>query len=285
MATDALVDAAWLRQHLDEVLVLDATVTRTGDPDRPYATGLTDFETGHVPGSGFADLIDDLSDPAAPFPFTRPPAEAFAAAAGRLGIASSTHVVVYDRLSGAWAARVWWLLRSFGHEPVSVLDGGLDAWTEAGGSLQSGLPVVRDPAVFEADDRAHLVATTRDVLSASSGPHPESVVCALRQTEYSGESSDDPRRGHVPGSVSVPYLDFLSADGTFDRLRARSIAEQIRDSSPGGAIVYCGGGINAAGAALGLHVAGYDDVRLYDGSMSAWRADTDLPVEVGPGPT
>lgn len=280
--TDALVDAAWLRQHLDDVLVLDATVTRTGDPQRPYGSGLADFETGHVPGSGFADLIDELSDPAAPFPFTRPSAEAFAAAAGRLGIDSSTHVVVHDRLSGAWAARVWWLLRSFGHERVSVLDGGLAAWTAAGGTLETGPPAAREPAIFEAHDHPELVATTEDVLALSSGPLAASVVCALRETEYSGESSDDPRRGHVPGSISAPYLGFLADDGTFDREASRRIADRLRETSPDGVVLYCGGGINAAGAALGLHVAGLDDVRLYDGSMSAWRADPALPLEVGP---
>ncbi|HST40668.1 MAG TPA: rhodanese-like domain-containing protein, partial [Conexibacter sp.] len=133
----ALIDAAALDAHRDEpgLLIFDATVLLQRPPEGgPYEvlSGRAGYDAGHVPGAAFADLAGALSDPDAPRSFTLPSAERFAAAAGALGIGPDSHVVVYAQEATMWATRLWWLLRYFGFDAVSVLDGGLPAWTAAG---------------------------------------------------------------------------------------------------------------------------------------------------------
>jgi thiosulfate/3-mercaptopyruvate sulfurtransferase len=127
-SSTSLVSTSWLAEHLDDpdLRILDATIFLTppaapGD-DWSVVTGAEAHDRGHVPGARYADLLADLSAPEGRF--TRPDAAHFAAAAERLGVVDGTRVVVYDRAGAIWAARVWWLLRSFGFDDVAVLDGG-----------------------------------------------------------------------------------------------------------------------------------------------------------------
>jgi thiosulfate/3-mercaptopyruvate sulfurtransferase len=131
-----LVSPEELRDRLgdERVRVFDATVfLRRPVGGGPYTveSGRESYARAHIPGAGFADIPGALSDPSSPFAFTLPTARHFAAAAGRLGIGDGTHVVAYTQDMPMWATRLWWLLRYFGHDDTSVLDGGLAAWTAA----------------------------------------------------------------------------------------------------------------------------------------------------------
>ena len=124
-----LVSTQWLADHLgaDGLLVIDASVASYLRPDGRvgYLSGHEQYLLeGHVPGAVFADLVDEFSDPDGGYPFTRPDAERFAAAAGALGVDSATTVVVYDTAVGQWASRLWWLFRTFGFDRVALLDAG-----------------------------------------------------------------------------------------------------------------------------------------------------------------
>lgn len=274
-----LVSADWLAARLDSVILLDASIHRD---DSSFGDGRADFEGSHLPGALFADLFGAFSDPSAEFGFTRPSAEQFEAAARAVGIDDDSTVVVYDRLTGAWAARLWWVFRSFGFADIRVLDGGLAAWVSAGGALVDGSA----PAVAVGSVRARPqdgffvdVRTVKQLSDATEVP----VVCALRRPDYVG-SADEPRSGHIPGSVNLPYPDLLDADGTLSLDAVRSGAGELGLEKGSPAVLYCGGGINAAGLALALTEAGYHGLSVYDGSMNEWRADPTLPVVVGETP-
>jgi thiosulfate/3-mercaptopyruvate sulfurtransferase len=282
-----LVRGAWLAAQLvsDDLVVLDATVhlDAPSTSDRPYdaRSGLVDWQRAHVPGSRFADLVDDLSDPDARFPFTLPSPERFAAAIGRLGVGDDTMVVTYDTDTGMWAARLWWMLRVFGHDRVAVLDGGLHAWTA------DGRPVTDEPtpaatrATFTPRFRAELVAGKDDVVSALADPGVL-LVNALSPEAHRGEENRYGRAGRIPGSANVYARSLLEPGGRFraeDELRA-VFAEPGALEAPR-VIAYCGAGISAANDALALAVLGRDDVAIYDGSMREWTADPDLPLETG----
>ncbi|UPW16245.1 rhodanese-like domain-containing protein [Gordonia amicalis] len=109
------------------------------------------------------------------------------------------------------------------------------------------------------------------------------LVCALRSPDYTGESGGD-RPGHIPGSLSVPYPDLLNDDGTFSTERTRKALQEREIDQDAEVIVYCGGGINAAGAALAFVEAGYPQPRVFDGSLSEWRSHPDLPLVTGMRP-
>ncbi|MGW1620668.1 sulfurtransferase [Streptomyces sp. NPDC002172] len=281
--TSALVDAAWLRDRLGEMVLLDATVDRHTGPDggKIFVSGLGLHTERRIPGAHFADLIAGFSDPEAPFNFTCPSPSRIASHARDLGIREDSTVVVYDRLTGAWAARVWWVLRTAGITRVRVLNGGLTAWEAAGLPVTDG----REPAPAPGDVVARpagdgFVGLER-MKRIADGSDPTPAVCALRRTEYLG-TPGRPRSGHIPRTTSLPYADLLGPDNTLAHERTARLAGAHGIRAGDGTVLYCGGAINAAGLALALHEIGIDDVLLYDGSLSEWRADPALPLVVGP---
>lgn len=253
----SLVSVSWLREHLQEVVLLDASIERTAEG---FASGSAAFAASHLPGARFADLLGGFSDPTARFLFTMPAVDALRETARSSGVRDGVHVVVYDRNGGAWAARIWWLLRVHGFSTVSVLDGGLAAWT---GPLESGISEI---PLVPGDLTLHEPGPVTADLAEVSGTPGARLVCALRKERFDA--------GHIPGSVSLPYNDLLSPDGTLDRDLVRTRAAGIALGAD--SIVYCGGGINAAGLILALDAAGLPLPRLYDGSLNEWRAHRDI---------
>jgi thiosulfate/3-mercaptopyruvate sulfurtransferase len=282
-----LVSGDWLAPRLADagLVVLDATVhlDPPSSADDPYdiRSGRADWVSEHLPGSRFADLIDELSDPAAPLPFTLPSSERFAEALGRLGVGDDATVVTYDSDIGMWAARLWWMLRVFGHDRAAVLDGGLGAWRGAGRQVTSRSGPPPSPASFTPGFRPELVADRDEVLRALEDPSIV-LVDALSPATHRGDESRYGRAGHIPGSVNVPARSLLQADGRFRR------PSDLRDDfSESGAleadrvIAYCGGGISATNDALALALLGRDDIAIYDGSLREWASDPELPLETG----
>src|ERR1700760_518202 len=162
-----LVDVTTLFEHLENpaLRLFDATVHLLRPPEGgPYTvqSGRETYEAEHIPGAAFADIPGELSDPVSPYPFTLPSGARFAEAAGRLGIGEGTHVVAYAQDSPMWATRLWWQLRFFGFETVSVLDGGLPAWRAAGLELEA-TPVTPRAATFVPAPRPDLLATRTDI--------------------------------------------------------------------------------------------------------------------------
>jgi thiosulfate/3-mercaptopyruvate sulfurtransferase len=287
-----LVDAGTLAAHLDQpsLRIFDATVhLRRVAPGTPYVpeSGRAGYEEGHLPGAAFADLIGDLADPASPFPFTIPSPERFAAAAGALGIGPDTHVVAYSQTSVMWATRLWWLLGYFGHDKVSVLDGGFEAWRETGCAVATG-PVSTSPARFDARPRPERLARRPEVEAVvaagnsgpASAPSTPQLVNALRPDAFAGLSPGAyGRPGRIPGSINAPYIDLLDASGRFRHLDEIGAALDAAGLERSEAIIaYCGGGISATVDLFALDLLG-TEARLYDGSLTEWSADPSLPLE------
>jgi thiosulfate/3-mercaptopyruvate sulfurtransferase len=230
-----------------------------------------------VPGAYSADLIEQFSDPEAPFSFTRPSREQFEQVAGEHGISNETTVIVYDTASGQWASRLWWLLRSFGHDDVAVLDGGLTQWRLEGREVETGYraPVAR---TFVAEERPGFWADRRDVEQVATGARPGSLVCAVPAKEYSGEAPVRRREGHIPGSVSVPARTLFDPE-TRRLLAPAVLAERLAPVASGGPVIlYCAAGIAATSDALALTLLGHTNVSVYDGSLNEWAADPDAAL-------
>jgi thiosulfate/3-mercaptopyruvate sulfurtransferase len=282
-----LVSPEQLRDALDDdrVRMFDATVfLRREVAGGPYqvVSGRESYTGAHLPGAAFADIPGELSDPSSPFAFTVPGAEHFAAAAGRLGAGDGTHVVAYAQDAPMWATRLWWLLRYFGHDDTSVLDGGLVAWTAAGLPVESG-EARYPPATFTASPRPGLLASRHDVqeiiVDGSS-----CLVNALTPDAFRGDGPGAySRPGRIPGSVNVPWNGLVDPATS----RFRPVAELagalaaggVRDDQP--VVAYCGGGISATVDLFALSLTGRADARLYDGSLTEWSADPNLPLITG----
>jgi thiosulfate/3-mercaptopyruvate sulfurtransferase len=285
----SLIDTDALAAVLDDpaLRVFDATVNLVRPPDGgPYTvqSGRAGYTADHIPGAGFADIPGALSDPDSPLPFTLPAAERFAQAAGRLGIGDGTHVVVYAQDSPIWATRLWWQLRYFGFDAVSVLDGGLPAWKASGGAL-SDTPREYPAATFVARPRPDWVAARAEIeMIVEAQGATACLVNALTPPVFRGEgSSSYSRPGRIPSSVNAPWTALIDPDTN----RFRSVQELRQVLEAAGAlgerpvIAYCGGGISATVDLFALSLVGREDARLYDGSLTEWTRDPALPVEVG----
>lgn len=234
---------------------------------------------GHLPGAVYLDLDTELAAPARPGAGRHPlpAAEDFAAALRRAGVTEASTVVAYDDSNGAPAGRLVWMLRALGHD-AAVLSGGLEAWD---GPLETEdvRPAAGDVPVR--DWPASRIATADEVAAGAA-----LVVDARAAERYRGDVEPiDPRAGHIPGAVNLPFSGNLDQDGRFlspSQLRSRFEAAGVREDHE--TIVYCGSGVTAAHDLLALESAGFTRVRLFPGSWSQWSAEAIRPVAVGPNP-
>lgn len=240
-----------------------------------------EFARGHIPGAVHADLRDAFSDPDSPYPLTRPSAERLVRALGALGIDRDTPVVAYDADGGRWAARLWWLLRAIGHPEARVLAGGWDRWIATGGEQQAGLVESVETDYAPAAFREDAFADIDRVRQLSAGEVPGVLVHALDRASFRG-SAEKPRSGHIPGAVNLPWTEQFDPDGRVapDPADHDQALAGLRAGHE--VVAYCGSGISAAATLLALHERGYASLRLYDGSLTEWKAqpDTELAREV-----
>jgi thiosulfate/3-mercaptopyruvate sulfurtransferase len=251
--------------------------------------GARAFASGHVPGALYADLERDLSGPRSA-PSGRHPLPEVAtlvATLGRFGIDAAVQVVAYDQGAGAFAARLWWLLRWLGHRAVAVLDGGLPAWQRAGLPLASAL-ASRAARTFRAvRDDSMWVSSAQIAAAVASGAFARGtglLVDARSAERFAGENETlDPVAGHIPGARNHPYSTNHDAQGRFlpaAQLR-RAWEETLRAQPPQRVIAMCGSGVTACHNLLALEVAGLAGARLYAGSWSEWIRDPAHAVALG----
>ena len=275
---NVLVSSNWLAAHLNDadVKIVDGSWYMAAENRDPH----DEYATAHLPGAVYFD-IDAISDTSNPLPHMFPDTNTFAAAVSKLGIANGDHIVTYDGGSMAAAGRVWWMFRAFGHERVSVLDGGMRKWREDGGAVDSG---TADPAPtsYTARLKPELVRSLDDVLSLIEDQREQ--ILDARSTGRFNAVETEPRAGmrsgHMPGAYNLPYLDLLAEDGTMrpiEELKRHFTESGIDFSKP--IVTSCGSGVSATVLLLGLHLLGHEKNALYDGSWTEWGGRADTPIE------
>jgi thiosulfate/3-mercaptopyruvate sulfurtransferase len=245
------------------------------------AAGRHAYAKAHLPGARFADLLDDLSGPIVAGKTGRhplPELDRFVAKVRRWGIGMSSQVVAYDDAAGAFAARLWWMLRWLGHDDVAVLDGGYSAWVAERRPVTADLPTVAH-GNFVPRARPELLVSTTELAAPQS--IAQKLFDARAPERFRGDVEPiDPVAGHIPGAVNLPFADNLR-DGRFRspaELRER-FAQALGDSAPERAVVYCGSGVTACHDVLAFAHAGLPLPRLYAGSWSEWITDPARPTE------
>ena len=252
--------------------------------------GAQAWAAGHIPGALYAHLDRDLSGPRTPLSGRHPlPSPAVLAATfGRFGIDATVQVVAYDQGAGAFAARLWWLLRWLGHSQVAVLNGGLAAWEQAGLPV-SAHPATRAPRRFTGSADEAMLASGEEVAAAVSAGALDSgavlLVDARSADRFAGDNeSIDPVAGHVPGARNHPFTGNHDAGGRLlptSQLRG-AWQQTLRGHPPQQVIAMCGSGVTACHNLLALEVAGLPGARLYAGSWSEWIRDPSHAVARGP---
>jgi len=285
---DLLVETGWLADHLGDAalrLYDCTTYLRYAAPGAgiPYTveSGRRDYETAHISGSAFLDLQGELSRADSPYRFTMLPLDDLARVFGRKGIGDGLRVVLYSRGATQWATRIWWMLRAVGFDNAAILNGGWEKWEREGRAVETGsrdYPAARLTAV----PRPGLFVGKDDVLAAIG----DAGVCtlnALAADLHSGENPRYGRPGRIPGSVNVPALSLSDPEAkTLLPLARAKQAFEAAGVTPNRRIIsYCGGGIAATLDAFLLHQLGYEDITVYDNSLSEWAKDESLPIETG----
>jgi thiosulfate/3-mercaptopyruvate sulfurtransferase len=262
-----LVSAAELEAALDRVKVCDIRWSLT-DPGH----GVDDYRSGHIPGAVFVDLDADLAGEPGPGRHPLPPISVFAETLGRLGLSTSDRIVVYDDTSGAIAARMWWMLRSIGHDQVAVLDGGLQSWVASDFPLETG--------EVEPVPSRYLPLSGYTGVVGHTSLDDLTVIDVRDHRRYTGEVEPvDPKAGHIPGAISIPLSENLDESGRFrDPEELAGLYSTLDDVA-----LSCGSGVNACHTALAMVHAGREMPAVYVGSFSDWSR-RDLPVAIGPKP-
>ncbi len=252
--------------------------------------GMSAYAAGHIPGAVYAHLDRDLSGPVSAHSGRHPlpTLEKLTATLGGLGIDRNTQVIAYDQGNGAYASRLWWLLRWAGHREAAVLNGGFAAWQHA------GLPISTEPTErlarkFQAAAGDVGVVSSARIVEAIANAELSSghtaLIDARGPDRFAGENETlDPIAGHVPGARNHPFAGNVDAQGRFlnaDELRRRWLTTLGR-TPPARAIAMCGSGVTACHNLLALEVAGLRGARLYAGSWSEWIRDPARPVAQGP---
>jgi thiosulfate/3-mercaptopyruvate sulfurtransferase len=239
----------------------------------------------HIPGAVYAHLDRDLSGTVVTGQTGRhplPDPDVFSGVLSRWGIGNDTRVVVYDDMGGAFAARLWWMMKWLGHEHVAVLDGGWQAWLAEDRPVCTGMEN-RPSRTFIAKPRLELVADAAMVNKVRCDPNAL-LLDARGEDRYRGENETiDPVAGHIPGALSTPFVDNLSADGHFlTRNELRKRFQPLQDeANVEDMVIYCGSGVTAAHNILAMAHAEMGMARLYPGSWSEWINDPARPVATG----
>jgi len=263
-----------------EVLVLDCEYD-LADEDKGRAV----HAGGHLPGARYLALGKDMAGTSdgtnGRHPL--PGREAFAARMRALGLKAGQQVACYDGCGNFYAARLWWMLKWAGHEAVAVLDGGRQAWIDAGLPLETGEVAEGPPGDFEAGES--LVAdpvTAADVLANIDAGTLQVLDARSPDRFAGGPDTLDPVAGHIPGAGNRFFKDNMTADGRFRS--ADDLATEFAALAGGKPVVLsCGSGVTACHNALAMAVAGIEGARLYPGSWSEWIADPARPVATGEG--
>jgi thiosulfate/3-mercaptopyruvate sulfurtransferase len=274
----SFVTISWLAAQLDDpgVVILDATLPPVGVT--PPVDTHARYLAKHIPGAVFFD-IEALSDHTSPLPHMLPPPNEFARNMSALGVSDQQDIVIYEQEGVFSAPRAWWMLKTFGAPNVSLLDGGLRAWIEAGLPTHSG-QVHRPPAVFrpQLDQNAVKDFSQVQQMIAAHGQ----ILDARSAGRFAG-TLPEPRpgisSGHMPGATGIPYTELVE-DGRLrpvEELRRIFIAKGVDLQQP--ITTTCGSGVTAAVLALGLEAAGVKQVSLYDGSWSEYAARPEAVIE------
>ncbi len=273
--TPDLVSVQWLKEHKndDKLLILDARMAKTVDGKKSA------FENRYIPGAVKADLEGKFSDKSSPFPNTFPSIDQFAEEAQKLGINQDTHIVVYDDRGVYSSPRVWWLIKTMGLEKVSVLDGGLPAWIEAGFDTEERLSEPNRKGNFIARLKSDDVKMYEDVVSNIES-HEFDIVDARSKGRFDG-TSPEPRAhlksGHIPHSFCIPYKEVLENGRYKSKAELTEIfAEVAQTNAP--LTFSCGSGLTACIVLLAAKISGLTNLSVYDGSWTEWAERQGLKI-------
>ena len=280
-----LIESSELLEKLNtpNLRVFDTAVfLHAGENGYQAQSGRELYQEGHIPTSGFIDLIDEWADTTNPLNFTIPSFEALSSAIGESGISENNEVVLYSSGHIMWATRAWWCLHFAGHKNIRVLNGNFSGWKQENHPIETGSNHY-SAQEFISTPNPEVFSDTNMVEAATQ--NGVCVINALSQSLYEGTGDFYyKRRGHIPNSHLLFYGDLLNNEFFLPASELKKVIEQKNLKDTNQIITYCGGGIAATVDAFAYKLLGHDNISVYDGSMSEWVQSDDRPLKEGTEP-
>ena len=278
-----IVEAEWLLSKYscsgwhDSIVILDGSWYLPNQKRDP----LKEHMECRIPNALFFD-IDSVCDNNSNLPHTIPNVNQFEKSMNELGLKNTNHIVIYSKDGIATSPRVWWLLKIFGHQKISILNGGLKAWIDIKGQTEKGQYENIPASNFKANYNNNFFCTTEEV-KASMNSNNSQIIDARSQGRFNG-TEPEPRKnlqsGHIPGSKNLPYQSLLDEKGRL--LEINQISEILSKAgidTDNPIISTCGSGVSACVLALALEILGKNNWKIYDGSWTEWGRRRDTPIE------
>lgn len=287
------VSTDWLNENLEDenLRIIDATtylkVPEKGNDTKAWS-GREEYDKNHIPGAVFADILSDFSDPEGPYNFAVIEHDEFTEKMENLGVSDDSFVVIYDRgaqvdvhfEASDWASRLAWQLKFEGFDNIAILDGGYNKWTSESRRVTDKV-VIPDKGNLNITRRPELFASKEDVLNAIDDDNVV-ILDSLSKANYDGDTETYARPGHIKGAVNVFFGDLADPETgeVYDNEKLKKRFEEAGAlDKEKKVITYCGGAIAATWTQYLLNKLGQDNVSVYDGSLSEWAADENLPME------
>ncbi|KFF15651.1 sulfurtransferase [Flavobacterium hydatis] len=235
------------------------------------------YTANHLQGARYVDLNLDLAtvpdDAANGGRHPLPSLSKLSEVVSKLGIAPSSHVIIYDDKNGSnAAARFWWMLRAVGHEKVQVVNGGLQAAIKTGYPVSTGIETFAEAGLYPIAKWKLSQADITEVDNASN--NPDIIIIDVRDKDrFDGLTEPiDLIAGHIPGATNIPFTSNLNQDGTYlsSALLKTKYLDILANTKPENVIVHCGSGVTACHTLLAMDYAGLPIPKLYVGSWSEW---------------
>ena len=283
---EAIVDCKWLYNRLDDdnIRIYDCTTILhyTDDhPDKPYdvESGFESYKRSHIPSASFLDLQRELSDNSSKYKFTLLNSDDLAESFKKNGIGEPFHIIYYSRNGMQWSTRLWWMTYYLGYKNISILDGGINEWEK------SGMPVEKkerkyNPTEFDLSVNPKIFVDKNYVIN-SINDSSSILINALTEDLHKGYNPRYGRPGRIPKSINIPFHSLIDNGSykfkSYNELINKFNQKQVHVNKK--IINYCGGGISATLNAFVLYQLGFNDIKIYDNSMSEWAKDENLPIE------
>jgi thiosulfate/3-mercaptopyruvate sulfurtransferase len=253
-----------------------------------HEKGFSNYQNSHIPGAVYAHLDGDLAGPIS-FQTGRhplPDINEFVKRLSSWGIKRNTKVVVYDTVSGAFAARLWWMLTSLGHPEVAILNGGFNSWMQANLPITAGIEM-RKPSPYFLQEDAQWSCIVNSAIVDQIRHDPSYKLVDVRSPErFRGDVEPiDPVAGHIPGAVNRAHAENLQADGKLKppAILYSEFTSLLDGIPPEKTVVYCGSGVTSCFHIFAMRYAGMESPKLYPGSWSEWIRDPHHQIEKSAG--
>ena len=264
----------------EDIIVLFTTKDGSG-PGKKSPLAL-EANNSFIKNAVYFDLDGKFSDQASDISTTMLAPHIFAKRLGELGIRPEQHIVIYDDYGNFYASRVWFMLKSIGHEKVSVLDGGLHRWLLLNYPVETNRTQILKPTDYTGTPNSNFQFVDQAfMLKIVENKTDNTVILDARSlSRFTGEEAEtraNLRSGHIPGSYSLHYAA-LQTD-TFEFLSKNELAKQFSPYQNKTLVFTCGSGVTACILTQAAHIVGFTTLYVYDGSWSQWGSDTSLPIE------